>query len=71
MTEFKILGFVAVVMLIDELVVVFESLEANGILLHVLIDFVIACCIVSELELVSTDGGGGRSEGSESDRSHV
>ena len=62
---------VAVVMLVDEPVVVRESLEAYGELFDVFINFVELGRIVGELEVVGTDGGGGRSEGGKGEGSHL
>ena len=54
----------SVVVLMDELVVVCESLEAHRKLLDVLVDLVKAGNILDKLELVRTDGGDGSGEGS-------
>ena len=42
-------------MLVDDSVPVLESLEAQGELVDVFINFVEACSVVGELEVVSTD----------------
>ena len=69
MTESEVYS-VAVVVLPDESVVMHKSLEAHRKLLGVFIKLVIAGGIVGELELVGTDGGGDRNEGSKSERFH-
>ena len=71
MAELKVLGFVAVVMLIYDPVPIYESLEAHGKLFDVPIDFVEAGDIVCELEFVGTDGGSGRCEDGKSYRLHL
>ena len=58
-------------MLVDDSVPVLESLEAQGELLNVFIDFVEAGSIVGELEFVSTDSKSGRSEGGKGEGLHL
>ena len=70
MTKIEI-GSISGVVIVDNPVPVNESIQSNGILLDIFINFVEAGGIVDELELVGTDGGSGRSEGSESGRFHL
>ena len=65
------LGTVGVVVLIDDSVPVLESLEAHCKLLDVFVEFIIPGSIVRELEVLSTYGGGGRSEGGKGEGSHL
>ena len=59
------------IVLVDDSVPICESLESQGKLLSVLIHFVKSGGIVHELELVRSDGGGSRSEDSESKSLHT
>ena len=49
-------------MLLDDPVPIYESLETQGELFNVFIDFVESGCIVRELDFVGTDSGSDRSE---------
>ena len=59
------------VVLCDDSVVVHKSLKTKCKLLHVLVNFVEAGNIIHEVELVGTDGGGGRSKGGKSEILHL
>ena len=68
--ELEVLGFVGVIVLVDEPVPENESLQSNSKLLDFFINFVVASSIIHEIELVGTDCGSGRGEGGESVRFH-
>ena len=70
MTELKVLGFVTVIVIVDETVPVNETLQSKGKLFDFLIYFVVAGNIVEELKLVGTDGSGGRSKCSNNEIFH-
>ena len=70
MAEFIVLGVVAIVMLVDDLVPVNESFLSHGKFFDFLINFVKASSIVEEFKLVGSDGGGARSKSSNCERFH-
>ena len=70
-SELKVLGFVAAIVLTDEPVVVRESLEAHRKLLDFLIDLIKTGSVLDELELIRFHSGRGSNEGSDSNRLHL
>ena len=72
MTEFKVLGIVAaVIVLVDDPVMVHESFYSLVKFCDVLVHFVVAGCVLGELELVGIDGHGSRNEGSKCEGLHM